>query len=84
MLRKFVIPVVLVLSCYGCSSSGGAKGAGSSVGAVLRAPVDFFAGIGNGVKGGQFSPHRPFNPDFEKQKSDPIFWEDDEQFFSSI
>ncbi|MDX9753967.1 MAG: hypothetical protein RBU29_08405 [bacterium] len=83
MLQKVAILMIVAFCCAGCSS-GGAKGVGNSVGSALRAPVDFFAGIGSGMQGGPFSPHRPFNPDFEKQKSDPIFWEDDVQFFSAM
>lgn len=84
MRRKALFAVILGLMCLSCSTSDNPTTVGSSVGSVLRAPVDFFSGIGNGITGGSFTPHRQFNPDFEKQKSEDIFWEDKSTFFSDL
>ena len=84
MRKRFMTAVVAGILCLGCSTAENPTSVGSSVGSVLRAPVDFFSGIGNGITGGSFTPHRQFNPDFEKQKSDEIFWENKETFFSGL
>jgi len=83
MKKLLFVSLALALVASGCASTGGAKFSGNTVGSALRAPVDFVSGVGSGIAGSRFSAHRPFNPDWEKQKSDPIFWEDDEAFFSS-
>ncbi|MBD3266589.1 hypothetical protein GF373_07960 [bacterium] len=84
MIRTILIAVALGWICMGCGTSGGVKDAGSSVGSVLRAPVDFVSGLGTGLSGSKLSPNRSFEQNWEDGIDDPVFWEDDSEFFSSL
>ncbi|MGI6456476.1 MAG: hypothetical protein ACOX5R_12790 [bacterium] len=75
---------VLCLSLLAACSSSGPTRAGETTGNILRAPVDFFSGLGRGVTGRSHTPLREFQQNWNPEQSDPDFWLNDEQFFADL
>ncbi len=84
MKHLWLIVVGCLIFFAGCAGSGGVRSAGESVGAVLRAPVDLVTGIGRGLSGRRYTPGRAFQQNWQTEEQDPVFWESDAEFFSSL
>jgi hypothetical protein len=72
-----------LLFAIGCTSSRGGLERDQTVGNVIRAPVDLVSAIGREIAGKKFAPGREFRQNWQSNETDPVFWEEDEVFFSS-
>lgn len=82
-MKKLIILALCAFALSSCASSG-AGTAGQTTGNIIRAPYDFVSGLVRGIGGKGRMPLREFRQDWSVSEQDPIFWEREEEFFSSV
>lgn len=86
-MKKFktaaICAVLSTAVIFGFGACGAGK-AGQTTGEIIRAPYEFFSGLGRGIQGKGRMPLREFQQNWSAPEPDPIFWQSDEQFFSEV